>query len=252
MNHVYNKIIKRATDESVACKVRCTSCSTTGEVTINDTKVVLNTDGTKTTFDWSVAAYDTLGEFTDAVNAVADWEAVIIDGLRSDSTKADSLDLVGPAGTLTGDETMGATGSDGVSFGWVSSAAFKFPVSIQQEDLPSKTSTNGLSDVTDSGIENVAYRISGELTDTNCTSTLTVYKCVGTTETAIYTDTGPALVTNSMFDFFSGDDVPLSAGDPEVGGRLVAVMSTDTTMGEAFIQIHGQSINRARQAIDGN
>jgi len=221
-------------------------------VTILDTKVTLNIDGTKTTFDWSTSAYDTLGEFVDAVNGTTGWEAVIFDGLRSDSTNADSLDMVGPAGTLTGSETMGATGTNGVSFGWDSSVAFKFPVSIQQEDLPSKTATAGLSDITDTGIENIAFRISAELADTNCTSTMTVYKCVGTTETAIYTDTGPTTSTNTLFDFFSSDDVPLSAGDPQVGGRLVAVMTTDTTMGASFIQIHGQSINRARQAVDGN
>lgn len=250
MNHVYNKIIKRADDKGVACKVKCISCSTTGEVTINDTKVVLNVDGTKSTFDWSAAAYDTLGEFADAVNALSAWEAVIVDGIRSQIIKSDWLDMVGPAGTLTGDETMGATGSDGVSFGWDTSVLFKHYLSVQEEDLPSKALTNGKSDIADKAIENVAYRISGEMTDTNCTSTMTVYKCHGTTETEIYTDTGPVTSTNVMFDYFKSDTVPLSAGDPETGGRLVAVMTMDTTCGVSFLQVHGQSINRVRQAID--
>lgn len=250
MNHVFNKLVKRSDDQSVAFKIRCTSCSTTGEVTINDTKVVLNEDGTKSTFDWSTSAYDTLGEFVDAINGKANWEAVIIDGLRADVTKSDWLDMISAAGTLTGSETLGATGSDGISFGWDSSVLHKYVVSIQEADLPSKTATVGRSDVEDKAIENVAYEIKAKLTDTNCTNTLTIYRCHGTTETAIHTITG--LATSDEQTLFSSENVPLTAGDPETGGRLVCVLTCDTTHGTTWLEVRGQSINRVRQAMDGN
>jgi hypothetical protein len=250
MNHVFNKLIRRGDDESVALKIRCTSCSTTGEVTINDTKIVLNEDGTKSTFDLSTDDYDTLGELADAVNAKDNWEAVIVDGLRSMDVESDTMDMVGPAGTLTGSETMGATGSDGVSFGWDSSVTHQYVVAVQEEDLPSKAATAGKSDVEDKAIENVAYEIKAKLTDTNCTNTLNIYRCVGTTETLVHTITGTA--TSDEQTLFSSDTVPITAGNPETGGRLVSILTCDTTHGSTFLEVRGQSINRVRQAIDGD
>lgn len=250
MNHVFNKLIRRGDDESVAFKIRCTSCSTTGEITINDTKIVLNEDGTKTTYDLSTDAYDTVGELVDAVNAKNNWEAVIVDALRSMDIESDTVDMISAAGTLTGSETLGATGSDGVSFGWDSSVNHQYIVSVQEEDLPSKTATAGLSDVEDKAIENVAYEIKAKLTDTNCTNTLNIYRCVGTTETLIHTITGAA--TSDEQTLFVSDTVPITAGNPETGGRLVAILTCDTTHGATFLEVRGQSINRVRQAIDGN
>jgi hypothetical protein len=249
MNHVYNKVIRRADDASVALKVRCKSCSTTGEVTINDTEITLNEDGTKTTYDLSTTAYDTLGELKDAIAAKENWEATIVDGLRSMSVKDDSFDLISAAGTLTGDETMGCTGANGVSFGWDSSAKHQWIASIQEEDLPSLAATVGKSDVEDKAIENVAYEIRAGFTDTNNTSTLSVYRCVGTTETNIWTS--PTFSTQFP-QYFASDTVPLTAGDPETGGRLVCIVTADTTHGSSYIEVRGQSINRVRQAIDGD
>lgn len=245
---IYNKHIRRANDASVACKIRVTSCSTTGAVTINDTAIVINVDGTKSTFDWSTSAYDTLGEFADAVNAVANVECVIVDGLRSHVTKSDWLDMISAAGTLTGDETMGATGSDGVSLGWDSSQLHKWIVSVQVEDLPSKAQNAAKSEVSDKAWENLVYEIRAKANDTNGTNTLSIYRCVGTTETLIKSVTGTATSSEQLLVDLN-DGVPLSGGDPITGGRLVCIFTTDTTSTSGWIEAKGKSVNRVREAM---
>ena len=249
---VYNKHIRRIDDKSVALKVRITSCSTTGELTINDTKVTVNIDGTKNTFDLSTTALDTLGEFADGLNAINGCEAVIVDGLRSMDIKSDKMDMIGAAGTLTGDETLGAT-SSAVSFGWDSSANHQWIVSVQEEDLPSLAGVGGnksRAQVTDDVIENLVYFIAAKANDTNGTNTLNIYRCVGTTETLVKTITGTATSSaQTLFDVEDDGGIPLSGGDPETGGRLVCIFTTDTTSTSGWIEVQGQSVNKARQAL---
>lgn len=244
--HEYNQIIKRADDESVALKIKVTDYSTTGAVTINDSTVTVTVDATTTAMDLSTTAYDTLGEFADALNALSGVEATIFDGLRSETTKTDYLAMIGPAGTLTTDETMGATGTDGVSLGWDSSNLHKYYVAIQQEDLPSKATAG--YETTDAAFENLIYEVRAKLTDTNCTNTLSIYQCVGTTETEVWTLTGAA--TSDEQILFSDDTVPISGGDPKTAGRLVAVLTCDTTHAATWIEARGKSVNRCRESID--
>ncbi len=241
MNHVYNKVIKRADDGPVALKIRIPNASTTGTITLSDnTTLTYNVDGSSASIDLSTTAYNTLGAVADTLNAISGIEAVIVDGRRANSVNA----------TLTSATTaaQGATTVTGVTLLWDTSACKFLTVAIQEEDLPSLAATTGLSDVEDKAIENIAFEIKGTNTNSSSTSTLNVYKCHGTTETLIHSITGTA--TSAQQDLFSSEDVPLSAGDPEVGGRLVCEYVQQT--GGGSLEVRGQSVNRVRQAIDGN
>jgi hypothetical protein len=248
--NTYNKSLRVADDTSVALKVRCYDYVTAATVQIATTDVTLTRDGDAVVFDLTATAYDTAGEFIAAMNALEGWEAVIVDSLQSSSVKDSKLLMVNPSsGALTGTLTTDATVADGVKFGWDSSVTKEYIVSIQQEDLPSKTNTSGLSDVTDDAIENLAYSIIGGYGGTTTgTNTMSVYKCVGTTDTLMNAYLGAQVTTPQTF--YSSDTVPTSAGAPQVGGRLVCSLTVAAGVTSGFIEVQGQSVNRVRDAID--
>lgn len=239
MNNEYSKIIRKADDESVALRIKITAADTTGTITLsNNTTLAYNIDGSSATLDLTTTAYSTLGGVADALNAVDNMEAVIVDGRRANSSNATMTSATSSA--------QNATGTNGVTLVWDTSACKFITVSIQEEDLPSLAATVGKSDVEDKAIENVAHEIKATTTHSSSTNTLNVYKCHGTTETLIYSITGTA--TSSQQTLFTNDTVPLSAGDPEVGGRLVCEYAQQT--GGGSLEVRGKSINRVRQAID--
>lgn len=81
-----------------------------------DTTVICPSGGTGGTIDVSNAACDTVGEAVDAINASANWVAVPLDSLRSDT--------IGTSAVLLDKGPVNAQTSTGVGLEWDTSAKF--------------------------------------------------------------------------------------------------------------------------------
>jgi len=96
-------------DTPVALRIKDVANGTsTPTVVFTDTfsdLTITDSDGNISTWDLSAAAYDTMGELVDAINATAGFEAKLLDCLRSDSSN-DAFVLANVTQTVVDGETV--------------------------------------------------------------------------------------------------------------------------------------------------
>jgi len=104
-----NVVARKADDASVALRIRQVggAAVTSITVTISTDIVLIDADGTTTS---TFATDDTLGKVADTINATANWECKILDGLRADASDDTLLD-----GVISASVTNGVTYYDAVA-----------------------------------------------------------------------------------------------------------------------------------------
>ena len=187
-----------------------------GSETADSTIQVGTTAGT---IDVSNAAANTVGEIVDVINASDNWEAVLIDSLRADTSTAKFLTAAAASANTYFD-----VNSD-------TSAALYLTVSLQNEGLPSDNDD-------DSGQKNNIVEIQSTNTYGSGSSTISVYSCVGSTETQVYSKAGGATTVEQTISF---DDIGHDGG---IGARTVVRM-TGSAACTGQIQLRGKSYSCA-------
>lgn len=187
---------------------------------VADPNIKLPTGGTDGTIDVSDASADTLGEIVDHINAAADWEAVLVDSLRADSSDNKLLLLAAASAKVAA----------GLNINSDTSEALFITASIQNEGLPSLEESDG-------GFLNRAFRIRSKNTFASGTNTIEITKAVGNTEALIWTQAGGATTVEDTIDFV--DTVGI---DGTLGGRLVVRM-IGSVAATGFLEVLGKSFS---------
>ena len=167
-----------------------------------DVSIKLPTGGTGGTIDVSDAEADTMAEIVDHINGDPNWEAVLVDSLRADSSDDTLLQLAATS----------AKTAAGLNINSDTSVALFITASVQNKGLPSLEEA-------DNGFLNRAFRIRSKNTFASGTNTIEVHKAVGNTEELIWTQAGGATTVEDEIEFV--DTVGI---DGTLGGRLIARM----------------------------
>lgn len=185
-------------------------------------------------YDVSDALADTLGEIVDDINLSADWQAVIIDGLRSDSSN-DSLLLLSATQAKVEDGLKIKWDTDTVGFALTQLVApEKLRTSIQGYLVQGKV--KALFPFT--GTRGEIKRLSGVSTYSSGTSTFELYsdgQGVAATEVKFFSLAAGA--TTAEKEALDGDKVP-AVGD--WGKRLVARLKNSAAMATATLRGDGR------------
>lgn len=196
----------------------------------NDTSIGGELDS-GATLDVSDAANDTLGECVDLINADANWMAVIVDGLRSDS----SAKLLDQAATQCKVPT-------GAKFYFDTSGEFKTSVLVAPEKFRTDIRTYMYS--ADGPFTSV-YKVfqgmraevtyaSGKSTYGSGTSTFSLISDDGTTETTFFNEAGGA--TTALKNFTINANVGLSGLKDQ---RLIARIANSAAMASSAFYVAG-------------
>lgn len=108
-----------------AASTNTVAVAANGDLTLNsggavDPTIKCPSGGSDGVIDVSDTACDTLGEVADIINASANWKAVILDGLRSDSSNDTIVTFAATNASLTG----------GLELKWDAAVAFKSTIAI--------------------------------------------------------------------------------------------------------------------------
>jgi len=190
-----------------------------GDLSSEVADTTIKIGSTAGTIDVSDAAANTVGEIVDHINSSDNWEAVVIDALRSDTSTAKFLTAAAASANTSFD-----VNSD-------TSAALYLTVSLQNAGLPSTGDD-------DSGQKNNIVEIMSKNTFGSGTSTISVHSCTGTTETQVYTKAGGATTTEQTIDF---DTIGLDGG---ISARTVVRM-TGSAACTGWLQLRGKSFSCA-------
>ena len=97
-------------DGPIALRIKDVAGGTsTPTVVLSNTSSLLtvtDSDGNATAIDFSAAAYNTMGEVVDAINATAGFEAKLLDALRSDASNDKLVDGAVTAATVDGESVF--------------------------------------------------------------------------------------------------------------------------------------------------
>lgn len=200
MNFLETRLLKKKTvieqgvdDTVVGIRIRHTdSCAVTSVTNShgNDNLILIDADGT-TTIDFTAGATDTLGEVVDAINAAANWEAIILDAKRSDDVNTTDIFI---------DGAITASVYDGVTYYDVKMDTSNYDAMAKRLVYSRHTEGGGRGKL-DKGhlvrLKEVTYNLTlGGGADANA---IRIYEVEGATETEIWRSTPVDATATDLF-----------------------------------------------------
>lgn len=206
-------------DTVVGIRIRHTDSCAVTSVTISqaaDTLVLIDADGT-TTITFTDADSNTVGEVVDKINATSNWEAVILDAKRSDTTNTNDIFI---------DGAITASVYDGTTYYDVCMDTSNYDAMTKRLIYSRHTEGGGKGKLDDGHrvrLKEVVYNLTCGA-DTNA---LRIYDVDGATETEIWRSTPTSGSSTNLFSLamLYGDNNGITV--PEKHNILVQV--TDGT-----------------------
>lgn len=187
-------VIEQGVDDTpVGIRIRHTSTDAITSVTVSQgsNNLVLIDATTTVTIDFTAAATNTVGEVVDTINASANWEAIILDAKRSDTTNTNDIFI---------DGAITASTYDGVTYYDVLMDTSNYNAMAKRLVYSRHTESGGRGKL-DKGhrvrLKEVTYNLThGGGADTNA---LKIYDCEGSTETEIWRSTPADGAATNLF-----------------------------------------------------
>lgn len=188
------------------------------------TALELHDSDASTSIDLTAAAYDTLGELCDYINTLDNWEAKILDGLRSDSVNTKLLE-----------ETVAAVTEDGVTYYNVKWDTSIFKAYTYRLTYDKHTASSGKQKP--KGSHRVSVLEIDYYADVNAAAAdgVQVFECDGTVETQILSKASVD-ATETAITFASGNGKITSNDNCDLVIRVKDATSlTDNSLGHLTV-----------------
>lgn len=224
------RVVEQGVDDlTVGIRIKHTAAVAVTSVTVSqggDSLVLIDADGT-TTIDFTAAATNTVGEVVDTINAAANWEAIILDAKRSDTTNTNDIFM---------DGAITASVYDGESYYDVLMDTSNYDAMTKR--LIYSKHTSGASEPMGSHrvlLKDVTYNLTlGGGADAN---SLRIYEVDGSTETEIWRSTPTTGTETTLFGaVMLGGEAGINAKE----GNSLLIQITDGTSVTGSMHLIGE------------